>query len=106
MPKITFVDAAGVERVIESKIGDTLMRTAKDNDVPGILAECGGSCACGTCGVFVDECWYDVVGPPGEIEATMLAFSRAAGPKSRLACQVSISEQLDGLRVTTPDRQQ
>ncbi|MET0183672.1 MAG: 2Fe-2S ferredoxin [Caulobacterales bacterium] len=106
MPTVTFVDFMGTERDIEAKIGDTLMWTAKSNGVPGIVGECGGCCACGTCGVFVDETWFEVVGPPGEVEATMLSFSHAAGPKSRLGCQIKITEELDGLRVRTPERQQ
>ncbi|MET0371374.1 MAG: hypothetical protein ABW039_08370 [Sphingobium sp.] len=106
MPTVTFTDHLGTERCIEAKLGDSLMRTAKDNGVPGIDADCGGCCACATCGVFVDPDWFATVGPPGEMEASMLECCLAAGPHSRLACQIEITPALDGLRVTTPQSQQ
>jgi 2Fe-2S ferredoxin len=106
MPTVYFTDFKGTTRRVEAKSGDSLMRTAKDNDVPGIDAECGGCSACATCGVFVDADWFEIVGPPGEIEASMLECCLAAGPHSRLACQIEITPALDGLRVTTPERQQ
>ena len=105
MVKITFIDSEGTVRTVEGEVGATVMETAIRNDVPGIVAECGGACACATCHVYVDEAWSETVGPPSSMEEDMLDFAFDVRPTSRLSCQIKVTEALDGLVVTTPDRQ-
>jgi 2Fe-2S ferredoxin len=105
MAKITYIDAAGVARTVDGEIGSTVMETAIKNGVPGIEAECGGACACSTCHVYVDEGWCEKTGEPSPMEEDMLDFAFEVKPNSRLSCQIKVSEALDGLVVTTPERQ-
>ena len=105
MPKVTFIDAAGTSREVEAEAGATLMETAIRNGVPGIDAECGGACACATCHVYVDEDWIEATGSAGPMEEDMLDFAFDVRPTSRLSCQIKITPELDGLVVTTPERQ-
>jgi 2Fe-2S ferredoxin len=105
MPKITYFDQDGSSRTIDAEIGATVMETAINNDVPGILATCGGSCSCATCHVYVDEAWFDKLPPPALEESDMLDTAHDLKPTSRLSCQIVVTEELDGLVVTTPPRQ-
>ena len=105
MPKIVFIDYQGEETSIDASVGDTVMEAATSNDVPGIDADCGGACACATCHVYVDSAWQQVVGKPEELEAEMLEVAEGVQENSRLACQIHITEDLDGLIVTTPESQ-
>ncbi|WP_084420883.1 2Fe-2S iron-sulfur cluster-binding protein [Henriciella litoralis] len=105
MPTITFIDHDGTERPIEAKNGETVMETAIKNSVPGIDADCGGACACATCHVYVDTSFMDKVGQPEEMEQSMLDFAENVQENSRLSCQITISDELDGLKVTTPESQ-
>ena len=105
MPKITYIEHTGESRTVDAEIGSTVMETAIKNMVPGIEAECGGACACATCHVYVDEAWSDTVGPPSSMEEDMLDFAFDVRPTSRLSCQIKVTEALDGLVVTTPERQ-
>jgi len=107
MPKITFTSATGESRVVEATAGDSAMQTAVRNGVPGIVGECGGVLSCATCHVFVDEADLDRLPPMSEIEDEMLdgaAADRRAN--SRLSCQIPLSDDLDGLKVTTPEFQE
>jgi 2Fe-2S ferredoxin len=81
------------------------METAIKNGVPGIEAECGGACACSTCHVYVDEAWRAATGEPAPMEEDMLDFAFDVRPNSRLSCQIKVTDALDGLKVTTPERQ-
>jgi 2Fe-2S ferredoxin len=105
MVKITFIDAEGARRTVEGEVGATVMETAIKNSIPGIEAECGGACACSTCHVYVDEAWRAKVGEPSPMEEDMLDFAYEVRPNSRLSCQIKVREELDGLVVTTPERQ-
>jgi len=105
MPKITYVDSSGTERTVEGKNGMTVMETAIKHNVPGIDADCGGACACATCHVYVDEAFTDKVGKPSAMEQSMLDFAENVKENSRLSCQIKIREDLDGLKVTTPESQ-
>ena len=105
MAKITYIDAAGVARTVDGEIGSTVMETAIKNGVPGIEAECGGACACSTCHVYVDEAWREKTGEASPMEEDMLDFAFEVKPNSRLSCQIKVTEALDGLVVTTPERQ-
>ena len=103
--KITFVDSHGQARTVEGETGSTVMETARRNDIPEIAAECGGACACATCHVYVDEAWRAKVGAPTPMEEDMLDFGYDVRPNSRLSCQIKVTDELDGLVVTTPERQ-
>ena len=105
MAKITYIDAGGVARTVDGEIGSTVMETAIKNGVPGIEAECGGACACSTCHVYVDEAWREKAGEVSPMEEDMLDFAFDVKPNSRLSCQIKVTEALDGLVVTTPERQ-
>jgi 2Fe-2S ferredoxin len=105
MPKITFIDSAGTARTVNAELGATVMETAIKNDVPGIEAECGGACACATCHVYVDEAWWETTGGPSPMEEDMLDFGYDVRANSRLSCQIKVTEALDGLIVTTPEKQ-
>jgi 2Fe-2S ferredoxin len=103
--KITYIDSDGNVRTAEAEIGATVMETAIRNDIPGIVAECGGACACATCHVHVAEDWKDVVGEPSPMEEDMLDFAFDVRPTSRLSCQIRVRPELDGLVVHTPKEQ-
>ena len=105
MPKITYIDFSGEERTVEARTGTTVMEAAIKNNIPGIDADCGGACACATCHVYVDEAFMDKVGERQEMEDSMLDFAENVQPNSRLSCQIMVSDDLDGLRVTTPESQ-
>ncbi len=105
MPKITFIDYQGEARSVDASNGDTVMEAATSNDIPGIDADCGGACACATCHVYVDENWLAVTGEAGELEAEMLDVAEGVQANSRLACQMHVSDEMEGLVVTTPESQ-
>jgi 2Fe-2S ferredoxin len=105
MPKITYTDSGGTARTIEAENGQTVMEAAIRNNIPGIEAECGGACACATCHVYVDEAWRAKTGEPSPMEEDMLDFGYDVRPNSRLSCQIKVSDELDGLVVSTPDKQ-
>lgn len=105
MAKITYIDPTGSRHEVEAENGTTVMENAIRNGVPGIEAECGGACACATCHVYVDEAFRSIVGDPAPMEEDMLDFAFDVRPNSRLSCQIRVSDALDGLVVTVPDRQ-
>jgi 2Fe-2S ferredoxin len=105
MAKITFIGADGTRYEVEAENGSTVMENAIRTGVPGIEAECGGACACATCHVYVDEDFRAVTGEPEPMEQDMLDFAYDVRPSSRLSCQIRVSDALDGLVVTVPERQ-
>ena len=105
MAKITYIEHDGTEHAIDVKPGLSVMEGAVKNNIPGIDADCGGACACATCHVHVDEAWRATVGDPSPMEEDMLDFGFDVRPNSRLSCQIKVSDELDGLIVTTPERQ-
>ena len=105
MPQITYVDHNGAEHAIEVKVGLSVMEGAIKHDVPGIDADCGGACACATCHVFVDPAWTERTGSPTAMEESMLDFAEGVQPNSRLSCQIKVTPELDGLRVSMPASQ-
>ena len=105
MAKIHFVDHSGETRTIEVENVATVMEAAIRHASPGIEAACGGACACATCHVYVDEAWREKVGAPTPMEEDMLDFGFDVRPNSRLSCQIKVSDELDGLVVSTPERQ-
>lgn len=105
MTKITFIEANGTSHETEGEAGATVMETAIRNNVPGIVAECGGACTCATCHVYVDDAWVEKVGAPSVMEEDMLDFAYDVRDSSRLSCQIKIADELDGLIVRVPERQ-
>ena len=106
MPKITYVEHNGTEHAIDVPVGLTVMEGAVQNDVPGIEADCGGACACSTCHVYVDPSWVNKLDPPEEMELDMLDFAYEPDPeRSRLTCQIKVTDELDGLVVQMPEKQ-
>ncbi len=105
MPKVIFVDHEGNKREIEAKPGTTVMEAAVQNLVPGIDADCGGACACATCHVYVDEAWFGKLKERDDMEDSMLDFAEDVRETSRLSCQIQMTDELDGIVVTTPEVQ-
>jgi ferredoxin, 2Fe-2S len=105
MVEVTFVSFSGKASTVEVPVGTTLMRAATDNRVPGIDGDCGGNCACATCHVYVDPQWTVRVGARNETEEGMLNAVDELRSNSRLACQITLTEALDGLVVSTPEAQ-
>lgn len=105
MVKIIYKDFEGTVREVDAKVGETVMETAIKNSIPGIDADCGGACACATCHVYVDPSFMEKVGTPEDMEQSMLDFAENVTENSRLSCQIPISEDLEGLTVTTPEAQ-
>jgi len=105
MVKVTFVEPDGSERILDGDLGFSLMEVAVRNGVAGIVADCGGACACATCHVYVDPGWFAAVGAPPAMEKDMLEFATGPRETSRLSCQIRLTAALDGLRVTVPESQ-
>jgi 2Fe-2S ferredoxin len=105
MPKVTFIAFNGTQRAVEVPIGTTLMRAATDNRVDGIDGDCGGNCACATCHVYIDPAWTGRTGMRSAGEQDMLNLVAELRDNSRLACQITVDENLDGLVVATPESQ-
>jgi ferredoxin, 2Fe-2S len=102
MPKITYIEHDGTKHTVEGEIGATVMETALRHSVPGIVAECGGSCTCATCMVYVAEEWKDRLGARSDEEEDQLDQAFDVRPTSRLSCQIKVTEEIDGLVVHTP----
>jgi 2Fe-2S ferredoxin len=105
MPKVTFIEFNGTAHEVDARLGQSLMRAAVDNGVPGIDADCGGACACATCHVYVDPAWLARTGSRTEMEASMLGFAAATQDNSRLSCQIEMSEALAGIVLRLPEGQ-
>ncbi len=105
MPKVTYIDNEGTSRTIEIENGLTVMEGAVQKNIPGIDADCGGSMACATCHVYVDEKWLNKIPKAEEGEIDMIDMAIEPKKNSRLSCQIIVSEELDGLSVKTPQKQ-
>ncbi len=97
--KIIAIDREGKEHEIEGRDGWTIMEMLRDAGLP-ITAECGGACACATCHVYIEDGWYEKLSPPSDMEVDMLDMALAVQPNSRLSCQLTCSDELDGIKVT------
>ncbi len=105
MGSITFIEHDGSEHVVDIEEGQSLMQLAVDNLVPGIDADCGGSCACGTCHVIVASDWMSKTGRQSDDEVQMLDMTPEKAETSRLACQITVSEDMDSMVVRLPEFQ-
>ena len=99
MPRVIFHDVDGRRIEADVPIGNTVMEAALDNGVAGILAECGGACACATCHAYVTDAWLPRLPVMEEMEDAMLDTAADRRPTSRLMCQIELTSELDGLEV-------
>tara|TARA_B100000212_G_C27046941_1_gene393988 strand:+ start:137 stop:457 length:321 start_codon:yes stop_codon:yes gene_type:complete len=105
MAKITYIDFEGKSRTVEVENGLSVMEGAIQNDIPGIDADCGGSMACATCHVYVEQTWLDKLPKAEDGEIDMIDMASEPKKNSRLSCQLIVSDELDGLLITTPAKQ-
>ncbi len=105
MTKIIYKDYQGNSKTIEIENGLSVMEGAIQNDIPGIDADCGGSMACATCHVYVKDEWLNKIPKAEDAEVDMIDMAYEPKKNSRLSCQIIINEELDGLEVTTPEKQ-
>ncbi len=105
MPRVTFIEFDGTTHHVETTVGTSLMRAAVDSNVPGIDGDCGGQCACATCHVFVEGIWAERTGARTPVEQDMLNFTAELRDSSRLACQIRITDELEGMVVSMPNGQ-
>ena len=105
MPRVTFIQADGSSSEVEALSGDSIMETAIDNDIDGIVAECGGACSCATCHVYVEDQWLGKLPAPDALEDGMLDCVIDRRPNSRLSCQIRVSDEIDGITVHVPSAQ-
>lgn len=103
MPKITYVLADTTEHVVDVPVGQSIMDGSVRSNLPGIVAECGGSCSCATCHVYLDAEFANLFDGAEDAELDLLAFAEGAQDTSRLACQLIVAGSCDGVRVTVPD---
>ncbi|MCB1701529.1 MAG: 2Fe-2S iron-sulfur cluster binding domain-containing protein [Pseudomonadales bacterium] len=105
MPRITLIEHNGASHEVDAETGKSLMQNAVDNGVPGIDADCGGACACGTCHCFVESEWLEKSGTADAMEEAMLGMRPDRTDLSRLSCQIEVTEELDGMVVRLPEFQ-
>ena len=99
MPKIIYVTSDGNRHEVEVENGYSVMEGAINNNIEGIVAECGGACACATCHSYIDEAWLDKMPAMDDMEDSMLDAAFERKENSRLTCQLEVSDKLDGLVV-------
>jgi len=105
MPKITYISHDNKKNTVEVQVGLSVMEGALQNSIEGIDADCGGSMACATCHVYVSENWLNKIEKIHDAEQDMLDMAYEPKKNSRLSCQIIMSDDLDGLEVTTPIKQ-
>lgn len=102
MARIRFIQHDGTEQVVEGEAGKSVMQTARDNMVPGIIGDCGGNCSCATCHGYVDPAWIHKLPPRSEGELVMLDGVMHLEDNSRLTCQIKLTPELDGIVIRLP----
>ena len=105
MAKIKYIEHSGKQHEIDVANGLSVMEGAVQNDIPGIDADCGGGMACATCHVYVKEDWFNKLPAPEDAEKDMIDMAYEPKKNSRLSCQIIVSDDIDGLKVTTPEKQ-
>ena len=105
MAKITYIEHNGKSHTVEVSSGLSVMEGAIQNNIPGIDADCGGGMACATCHVYVKENWFNKLQKAEDGEQDMIDMAFEPKKNSRLSCQLIVSDELDGLQVTTPEKQ-
>ena len=102
MAKITFIAHDGTRTPVDIAVGQSLLTAALNNGVRGIDGDCGGQCACATCHIFIEAPWSAKIPEPQLNESEMLNFTAERKPSSRLACQINMTDGLDGMEVSMP----
>jgi len=104
---IEFIEHGGqARRTVLATEGKSVMWAAIEADVPGIVADCGGTMSCATCHVIVPLEWCARLPPPSADEEAMLEMTAAPRePGSRLSCQLVVTPDLDGLVLQLPSTQ-
>ena len=105
MARITFIQPDGAATTVEIANGLTVMEGAVESGIPGILAECGGSCSCSTCHCYVADGWAGTLPPPDDDESGLIEFAWEPRESSRLTCQLRVTDALDGLVLHVPEQQ-
>ena len=105
MPKITYKDYQGNSKTIEVESGLSVMEGAIQNEIQGIDADCGGSMACATCHIYVNDNWLDKIPKAEDAEVDMIDMAFEPKKNSRLSCQIIVSDEIDGLEVNIPSKQ-
>ncbi len=105
MPTLVFVQPDGRRQTVSADVGRSVMEAARDHEVPGIRAECGGECSCSTCHCYVDEAWMARLPAPAPAESGLVEFTWEPRPNSRLTCQIEMTPELDGLVLHVPAEQ-
>ena len=105
MAKITYIEHSGKSHTIKVQNGLTVMEGAVQNNIPGIDADCGGSMACATCHVYVKEEWFNKLPKKEDGEEDMLDMAYEPDKFSRLSCQLTVTDELEGLVVKLPEKQ-
>jgi 2Fe-2S ferredoxin len=103
--RITYIEADGTEHTVDVEPGLSVMQGAVRNNIPGIVAECGGGCACGTCRVYVDDAWLEKTGRSHDLEEATMEIREDPAEGKRLSCQIKVTDELDGLVVRMPESQ-
>ncbi len=103
MPKITYIEHSRRVHIVDVPIKHSVMEGSRSVGVEGILGECGGACSCATCHVYVDPAWVNRLPAMQDMERDMLDFATSVDPeRSRLSCQIRVTEEMDGLLVYVP----
>lgn len=105
MPTINFILHDDQTKSVSVRAGTNVKDAALDHGIDGIFGECGGSCTCATCHVYVEAAWFGRIDSADEFEQDMLEFAADISPQSRLSCQINVTDALDGIEIRIPKRQ-
>lgn len=105
MPAVIYIQHDGQSKSVDVPVGDSVMDGALDSGISGIIGQCGGGCTCSTCHCYVDETWVSALPEPIADELELLDYALERQRNSRLACQIMVTDALDGLKIRIPIRQ-
>ncbi len=105
MPKVIYITPDDVRHEVDVEAGYSIMEGAINNNIEGIVAECGGACACATCHSYVDQAWVDKIPSMDDMEDSMLDAAFERKDNSRLTCQIEMSDALDGIVIHVADNE-
>jgi ferredoxin len=102
MIRISFLNSDGeLASELMAKAGDRLLEVAQNDGQP-LEGTCEGQMACSTCHVIIAADWFAKLPKATEEEEDMLDLAPCATRYSRLACQIELTDALDGLTVKLP----
>jgi len=105
MPRLIFIEPGGRQRNVEATNGHSVMEAAVKNGIKGVLGECGGTCSCSTCHCYVASEWIDRLPRKSQDESDLLDFAWEPRETSRLTCQITVTDAIDGLVLQVPEQQ-